>query len=134
MKQISIFAANTKGAMNRITELLKEADINLIALVTNDSAEFGIIRMLVSDPDKAKEVLTNAGYLVQLTEVIGVEISDQCGGLNALLEDITKSNINVEYLYISYLRDSASNVIAVFHVSDESEIEESLTAKGWKIF
>ncbi len=134
MKQVSIFAANTKGAMNRITELLKEADINLIALVTNDSAEFGIIRMLVSDPDKAKEVLTNAGYLVQLTEVIGVEISDQCGGLNALLEDITKSNINVEYLYISYLRDSASNVIAVFHVSDESEIEESLTAKGWKIF
>ncbi|MDD5886168.1 MAG: amino acid-binding protein [Oscillospiraceae bacterium] len=134
MKQVSIFAANTKGAMNRITELLKEADINLIALVTNDSAEFGIIRMLVSDPDKAKEVLTNAGYLVQLTEVIGVEISDKCGGLNALLEDITKSNINVEYLYISYLRDSASNVIAVFHVSDESEIEESLTAKGWKIF
>ncbi len=134
MKQVSIFAANTKGAMNRITELLKEANINLIALVTNDSAEFGIIRMLVSDPDKAKEVLTNAGYLVQLTEVIGVEISDQCGGLNALLEDITKSNINVEYLYISYLRDSASNVIAVFHVSDESEIEESLTAKGWKIF
>lgn len=134
MKQVSIFAANTKGAMNRITELLKEANINLIALVTNDSAEFGIIRMLVSDPDKAKEVLTNAGYLVQLTEVIGVEISDKCGGLNALLEDITKSNINVEYLYISYLRDSASNVIAVFHVSDESEIEESLTAKGWKIF
>ena len=134
MKQVSIFAANTKGAMNRITELLKEANINLIALVTNDSAEFGIIRMLVSDPDKAKEVLTNAGYLVQLTEVIGVEISDQCGGLNALLEDITKSNINVEYLYISYLRDSASNVIAVFHVSDESETEESLTAKGWKIF
>lgn len=134
MKQVSIFAANTKGAMNRITELLKEANINLIALVTNDSAEFGIIRMLVSDPDKAKEVLTNAGYLVQLTEVIGVEISDQCGGLNALLEDISKSNINVEYLYISYLRDSASNVIAVFHVSDESEIEESLTAKGWKIF
>ncbi len=134
MKQVSIFAANTKGAMNRITELLKEANINLIALVTNDSAEFGIIRMLVSDPDKAKEVLTNAGYLIQLTEVIGVEISDQCGGLNALLEDITKSNINVEYLYISYLRDSASNVIAVFHVSDESEIEESLTAKGWKIF
>jgi len=134
MKQVSIFAANTKGAMNRITELLKEADINLIALVTNDSAEFGIIRMLVSDPDKAKEVLTNAGYLVQLTEVIGVEISDKCGGLNALLEDITKSNINVEYLYISYLRDSASNVIAVFHVSDESEIEESLTAKGWKLF
>ena len=131
MQQVSIFAANKKGAMNQITTVLKDNDINITALVTNDSAEFGIIRMLVSDPEKAKNALTNAGYLTQLTGVIGVEISDDCGGLNALLDDLRLSNINVEYLYISYLRD-AKNVIAVFHTADGSEIEESLNSKGWK--
>lgn len=131
MQQVSIFAANQKGAMNRITGVLKDNNINIDALVTNDSAEFGIIRMLVSDPVKAKEALSDAGYLVQLTDVVGVEISDDCGGLNALLEDINTSNINVEYLYISYLREAKNNVIAVFHTSDGSEIEECLQAKGW---
>lgn len=131
MQQVSIFAANQKGAMNRITGVLKDNSINIDALVTNDSAEFGIIRMLVSDPVKAKEALSDAGYLVQLTDVVGVEISDDCGGLNALLEDINTSNINVEYLYISYLREAKNNVIAVFHTSDGSEIEECLQAKGW---
>lgn len=132
MQQVSIFAANQKGAMNRITKVLKDNDINIAALVTNDSAEFGIIRMIVYNPEKAKQVLSDAGYLVQLTDVVGVEISDDCGGLNALLDDISASNINVEYLYISYLREAKNNVIAVFHTADESEIEECLEAKGWK--
>ncbi len=132
MKQVSIFTANTKGAMNEITKLLKNAAINIIALVTNDSAEFGVVRMIVSDPDKAEKALKDAGYLVKITDVIGVKISDDCGGLNDLLEDISRSRINVEYLYISYLRDE-KEVIAVFHVTDASEIEESLTMKGWTI-
>lgn len=131
MQQVSIFAANQKGAMNQITGILKDKEINIFALVTNDSAEFGIVRMIVSDPLKAKDALTDAGYLVQLTDVVGVEISDECGGLHTLLEDISASNINVEYLYISYIREG-NNVVAVFHTADGSEIEECLQAKGWE--
>ncbi len=130
MKQVSIFTANTKGAMNEITRLMKDADINIIALVTNDSAEFGVVRMIVSDPEKAENTLKEADYLVKISEVIGVKISDECGGLNALLEDISRTLINVDYLYISYLRDE-KEVVAVFHVTDIAELREGLSMRGW---
>lgn len=132
IKQVSIYTANTKGAMKKITGLLKENDINLIALVTNDSAEFGMVRFLASDPEKALEALTDAGYMARITKVIGVRIDDQCGGLDHLLDALLKSNIDVDYLYISYDR-SAGSVIAVFDVDGSFETESSLKAHGFEV-
>lgn len=130
MKQVSVYAANKKGAMNHITGTIAEAGVNILALVTNDSAEFGTIRMLVDEPKKAQEALTAAGYLCQLTDVIGVEIFDEVGGLDKLLADITYMNINVDYLYICYDR-TRSKVIAVLHT--DTDIEGILARKGWTI-
>lgn len=131
MKQVSVYAANKKGAMNNITTALREAGVNLLALVTNDSAEFGTIRMIVDQPEVALSALRETGYISQLTDVIGVEISDEVGGLDKLLADITYMNVSVDYLYICYDREN-NTVIAVLHT--ETDIEDILARKGWTIY
>ena len=132
IKQVSIYTANTKGAMKKITGILKDNDINLIALVTNDSAEYGIVRLLASDSEKTLEALTNAGYMARITKVIGVRIDDHCGSLDRLLGSLLDSNIDVDYVYISYDR-SAKSVIAVFDCDGKFEVEESLKNKGYEV-
>ena len=132
MNQLSIFAENQKGAMNHMTGLLNDAGINMIALLTNDSAEFGIVRMLVSDPGKAFEVLGSAGYLCHVDKVIAVSISDEQGSLNRLLGTLTDSNINIDYLYMSYDREAATP-IAVIHVADPYEVEELIQGHGYHV-
>lgn len=132
IKQVSIYTANTKGAMKKITGILKENDINLIALVTNDSAEYGTIRLLASDSEKTLDALKEAGYMARITKVLGVRIDDHCGGLDHLLEALLASNIDVDYIYISYDR-SAKSVIAVFDCEAKFEVEESLKNRGFEV-
>lgn len=130
MKQVSVYAANKKGAMHHITTTLAGAKVNILALVTNDSAEFGTIRMLVDKPEEAVKALTEVGYISQLTDVIGIEIFDEVGGLDQLLSDIDYMNVSVDYLYICYDR-TRSKVIAVLHT--DTDIESILAQKGWTI-
>ena len=132
IRQLSIFAENRRGAMNAITKVLTEKQINMNTLVTNDSAEFGIIRMVVSDPDRAMEAFKREGYLCRETEVLGVEVADEVGNLNRLLSALDESNINVDYIYLSFSRDSA-NPIMVFHAQDAAEVEECLQMKGFSM-
>ena len=132
LEQISIFAENTKGAMQHITAVLAQKNINIIALVTNDSAEFGIVRMLVSDPGQAFAALKEAGYMVHTDTVIAVEIGDDPGSLDRLLQAVTDSNINVDYLYMSYDRTIAMP-IAVLKVSGAFEVAECLKGRGYAL-
>ncbi|MFR5938180.1 MAG: amino acid-binding protein [Ruminococcus sp.] len=82
LKQLSIFAENIKGKMQRVTGILLEEDINILGSVTNDSAEYGIIRMVVSKPEQALEALTKAGFICKLSDVLGIEVKDEVGNLN----------------------------------------------------
>ena len=132
IKQISIFAENQKGAMLKMTGVLVDANINMYSLITNDSAEFGIVRMLVSDPGTACACFAEAGYLVHSDPVIAVEIGDTPGSLDRLLQVITESNINVDYLYMSYDREIAMP-IAVIRTGEEFEVAECLRAKGYTL-
>ena len=132
LKQVSIYAENKKGTMQKITGILLENDINILGSVTNDSAEYGIIRMVVSDAQKAFDALTTAGYLCRLTDVIGVEVADEVGNLNHLLRDLEESNISVDYLYLSFNRDSGKPIM-VFHCPDTGEVRSCLVAKGYTV-
>jgi len=132
IEQISIFAENKKGAMQDITSVIADAGINIESLVTNDSAEFGIIRMLVDDADKAAQCLKDAGYLVHVDNVICVEMTDSPGGLNSLLCDIKTGNINLDYIYISYNRQS-SVPLAIIKAQDASEVEMCIKGYGHKV-
>lgn len=129
VNQISIFAENKKGAVRAITQILSEADINIQSFVTNDSAEFGIIRMLVSDAEKAGALLSDAGYQIKQTPVMAVEIPDEAGSLDRLLQRIESANVNIDYIYTSFDRNSADPVIAI-HADDMDELETFLSACG----
>ena len=129
-KQLSVFAENKRGAMNSMTKLLKEAGINITALVTNDSAEFGIVRMIVDEPTKAFDIMNKAGYLCKLDSVIAVDIGDEVGSLDKLLEFITSSYINVDYLYLSFNRETSTPIV-ILHAPDSDELENFLQSKGY---
>lgn len=132
LKQLSIYAENRKGTFQNITELLEEKQINILGSVTNDSAEYGIIRMVVSDPQKAMDALEKTGYLCKLTNVTGVEVADEVGNLNRLLLALSESNINVDYVYLSFNRNSGKPIL-IFHAEGAYEVEACLTAKGFTV-
>ena len=132
LKQLSIYAENKKGVMQNITGILKNEDINILVSVTNDSAEYGIVRMVVSEPDKAMEALIAAGYLCHVIEVIGVEVEDKTGNLNDLLLTLKDSNVSVDYLYLSFNRDSGKPIM-VFHTEDTMEVRACLKSRGYTV-
>ena len=132
LKQVSIYAENKKGTMQRITKILLDENINILGSVTNDSAEYGIIRMVLSDPAKAIDALTREGFICRLTDVLGVEVEDKVGNLNHLLKTLDHSNINVNYIYLSFNRDSGKPIM-VFHAEDCYEVEECLSGMGYTV-
>ena len=130
LKQLSIFAENQKGMLQRITGILQENEINILGSVTNDSAEYGIVRMVVSDADRAVQALSEAGFLCRLTDVLGIEVKDEVGNLNNLLLSCLDSNISIDYLYLSFNRET-DRPIMVLHVPDILEVEACLQGKGF---
>ena len=132
VEQISIFAENKKGSMREITELLTKNDLNIYCAITNDSAEYGIVRMVTSDTVKACDALKAAGFLCRLTDVIGVEMADEVGAMNKLLNALFESNINLDYIYLSFNRDSGLPV-QVFHTDEPAEVSDCLKAKGFTV-
>ena len=130
MKQLSIYAENRKGTMQRITQILEDHHINILGSVTNDSAEYGIIRMVVSDADTAVAALQENGFICRTTDVLGVEIQDHPGALNHLLKALLDSNISVNYLYLSFVRENGMPIM-VLHTDEVMEVEECLKSKGF---
>ena len=108
MRQISVFLENTTGRLPEVTKTLAKAGINLRAINIADTADFGILRMIVDKTDEAANVLNAAGFTIKMTSVAAVEIDDKPGSLDKLIVMIQKFGINIEYLYAS-LGGSASS-------------------------
>lgn len=132
LTQISVYAENKKGAFQNITKVLLENNINILGSVTNDSAEYGIVRMVVSDADLACTALKENGYLCRTTSVIGVELADEVGNLNKLLLSISDGNINVDYLYLSFNRRSGQPIM-VFHTDEPQAVANCLSRQGYTV-
>lgn len=132
LKQVSIYAENKRGAFQAITGILQDENINILGSVTNDSAEYGIIRMIVSDTDKALEALSEHGYLCRANDILGVEMEDKIGSLNNLLISLSNGNISVDYVYLCFNRDTGMPVL-ILHTDEISEVEEYLKSKGFSV-
>ena len=130
LKQLSIFAENIKGKMQQFTGILLEENNNIHGSYTKDSAEYGFERSVVSNPDRALKALTDAGFICKLSDVLGIEVKDEVGNLNNLLLSLQESNINIDYLYLSFNRATGLPIM-VLHVPDISEVEACLTNKGF---
>lgn len=132
LKQVSIFAENKKGTFQSITEILQRENINILGSVTNDSPEYGIVRMIVSDTEKALLALSAEGYLCKATEIIGVEMMDEVGSLNHVLLELANGNINVDYTYLCFNRESGKPII-ILHTDDIYEVQNHLNARGFTV-
>lgn len=132
LKQVSIFAENKKGTFQSITAILKTENINILGSVTNDSPEYGIVRMIVSDTDKALAALSAHGYTCKATEIIGVEIADEVGSLNRILLELENGNININYTYLCFNRESGMPII-ILHTEDVYEVQNHLRSRGFTL-
>lgn len=130
LKQISVFTQNKKGAMQKLLAVLAAEDINVLGSVTNDSAEYGIVRMVVSDTEKAMGALSAAGYIVSTVDVLGVELPDVPGSLEKVLKNLLEINVFVDYIYLTFNRESASPMI-ILHTDSEQEVETALVKRGF---
>ena len=128
LNQISLFAENSKGALYKITSVLAKNNINIYTMLANDSAEFGIIRLIVTDPQVAIKALQEAGYQCRLDKVIALEMDDTPGCLDKILKELAEANVTLSYLYISYDREK-SRPVAIFK-ADEPETETFLRGRG----
>lgn len=99
IKQISLFAENKPGRLSKIAESLSKAKINIRAFTIAEAGDFGVIRMVVDEPDKAYKALQAQGFAVSETEVIGVEMKDVPGGLYEISSTLGKNNVNIDYAY-----------------------------------
>ncbi|MBR3807908.1 MAG: amino acid-binding protein [Lachnospiraceae bacterium] len=112
LNQLSVFIENREGRLDEVLEALKEENINIVSLSLADSSDYGLLRMIVSDADKAKTVLKDKGFTAMLTPVLGVKLSHQVGQLQVLLAEICKAGINIDYMYaLATGSDDASIVI-----------------------
>jgi hypothetical protein len=113
VEQISIFLENKPGALENVTRLLKDANINIRTLSLADTSDFGILRLIVNDVPKALKMLNDNGLRVSRTTVVAVEVPDRPGGLHSILEVLAKHSINVEYLY-AFVEKSGENAVIIF--------------------
>ncbi len=129
IKQLSIFLENRKGRLKEVTQVLAEANVNIRALALAESAEFGILRLVVDNPEKARSVLSASGFTVKEQDVFAVEVPDKPGGFYQVVRLLTEADINIDYTYAFVGgRDSA---ILIFKVPDELfEKALEVTEKG----
>ncbi|MDR2745055.1 MAG: ACT domain-containing protein [Desulfovibrio sp.] len=127
--QLSVFVENKPGHLLEITETLGEAGIDLRALSIGDTAEFGVLRLIVSDADRALAVLREAGFAVSLTQVLAVSLADTPGSLSKILRVIAGAGINVEYLY-AFVTRKRGGAYVVFRVEDNAAVTAILDKNG----
>ncbi len=129
VEQISIFLENRTGRLSEVTQTLANAGINIRALSLADTSDFGILRLIVSDNEKAKTALKEKGFTVGRTTVVPVEVQDSPGGLHAILDILSGNGINVEYMY-AFVQQSGKNAVLIFRFDRTDQAIETLRENG----
>lgn len=132
VEQISIFIENKSGRLAEVSGTLGKAGINIRALSLADTSDFGILRLIVNDAEKALQVLREQNFTVSKTEVIGVEVPDAPGGLSSILQILDQHNVNVEYMY-AFADRCGDNAVIIFRFDEIDEAIQALTQSGIKI-
>ena len=129
IKQLSIFVENKVGRLQDIINALGENDVNISALSIADTTDFGILRIIVDNPDKAKLVLKGMGVISKTTDVVAVYIDDRSGGLASVLNIVSNAGIGIEYMY-AFLGRTEGKALMVLKADDEVKLEKFLMENG----
>lgn len=129
IKQISIFIPNKKGSLSELTEILVRHNIDIRAIAVFDTAEYGILRIVVDDPDRTVEILNKEGIVAKVSKIIAVEPEDKPGSLNQIFSILRDADINIDYIY-SFIMRKREMPYVVLKVDDQEKAVEELTAHG----
>lgn len=134
-KQISVFLENKMGRLAKVTQVLEEYNIDISALSIADTANFGVLRLIVNNPEKAKEVLGQQGFTVSINNVIAIEVVNKPGGLSKVLTILDKKGIGIEYMYAFVGSCDPQNAMVILRVEKPEEAliileEEDIRIKG----
>ena len=132
IRQLSVFVENKPGSLMDVTSKLTEAHVNIRAVATFDTPEFGILRLVVDKPAEAKCYLTERGFVVRVHEVMGVELEDKKGNLNQMLAILADGKININYIYSFVIREGKAPVM-VFNTDDFEKAAQILKEANVKI-
>ena len=132
IKQLSVFVENRPGSLMQVTSALTEAHINIRAIASFDTPEFGILRLVVDKPAEAKTYLTSRGFVVRIHDVICVELKDEKGNLNRMLSILAEGRININYIYSFVIREGRAPVM-VFNTDDFEKAARVLEAAEVKV-
>jgi len=124
-KQVSVFLSNEQGRLAELTRLLTEAGINIRALSLAENADFGVLRLIVSDRLRCMTLLKEQGFAAQETDVIAVQVDDQPGGLYRIVETLNRRGLNIEYLY-AFFTKSGDKAIVVMKIDDAEQAVDAL--------
>ena len=133
VKQISVFVENKPGAMCAMTAELAKNQIDMRALSLAETSDFGIVRIIVNDLDKATSVLNEAGYIHSVSPVVAVAIPDTPGGLNSVLTVLSEAQVNVEYMYAFLGGKDTEHAYMIFRVEDPKAAAAALAAKNIQV-
>ncbi|MBQ3118441.1 MAG: hypothetical protein IJC10_01595 [Clostridia bacterium] len=126
IKQLSIFVENKFGRLEAIIDALSKADINLRALSLAEAADYGVLRVIVNDAEKAKKALNDIGVIAKITDVVAVFLDDRAGGLASVLSILKNAEISIEYMY-AFLGRTEGKALMVLKADDEAKTEKVLT-------
>ena len=129
IKQLSIFVENKVGRLQTIIDCLSENGVNIRALSIADTTDFGVLRVIVDDDAKARELLRENGVISKVTDVIAVFIDDRTGGLATVLSTVSNAGIGIEYMY-AFLGRREGKALMVLKASDEEAAERVLKEAG----
>jgi hypothetical protein len=127
--QLSVFLENRPGQLRELSEVLAKAGLSIVTLSLADTAQFGILRLIVENWRKAKAVLEAAGCIVKVTEVLAIEVADTPGGLTRILEIVDEAALNIEYMY-AFTEKRLDKAALVFRFSDPDAALRVLQTKG----
>jgi len=117
IKQLSLFIENQPGTLSKVSQVLKENDLDIRTLSLADTSEFGILRLLIKDHNRAKDVLEKAGFVVKITDVLAITISNKVGGLADVLSIIDRHHLPIEYMY-AFTFSHGDRAVLVFRFDD----------------
>ena len=129
LKQLSVFLENRPGHLSRVCEVLAEAGINIVTMTLADTREFGILRLIVREWQRAKEALEAAGFAVNTTDVMAIEVADEPGGLEKILKAAEAGGLSVEYMY-AFACKQKKNALIVIRFDDIERASAALKEAG----
>ncbi len=131
-EQISIFIENKVGRLAEVTAILRNANVNIRALSLADTTDYGVLRLIVDNNDKAEDALKSEGFKMGKTIVLAVEVDDRPGGLNRVLDPMNDADVNVEYMY-AFANTKGQNAIMIFRFDDHQRALEVLQKNNIKV-